>query len=42
MESCVVVLNCNKPADRKNKVLFINGVVYITRERAHSRLSDED
>ncbi|MDX7019449.1 N-6 DNA methylase, partial [Klebsiella aerogenes] len=26
MESCVVVLNCNKSADRKNKVLFINGV----------------
>ena len=42
MESCVVVLNCNKPADRKNKVLFINGVEHVTRERAHSRLSDED
>ena len=25
MESCVVVLNCNKSADRK-KVLFINGL----------------
>lgn len=42
MESCVVVLNCNKPAERKNKVLFINGVEHVTRERAHSRLSDED
>ena len=42
MESCVVVLNCNKPHERKNKVLFINGVKYVTRERAHSRLSDED
>ncbi|TYC59498.1 SAM-dependent DNA methyltransferase [Marinobacter sp. BW6] len=42
MESCVVVLNCNKPAERKNKVLFINGVQHVTRERAHSRLSDED
>ncbi|MBC3996021.1 SAM-dependent DNA methyltransferase [Morganella morganii] len=42
MESCVVVLNCNKPCERKNKVLFINGVKYVTRERAHSRLSDED
>ena len=42
MESCVVVLNCNKPAERKNKVLFINGVKHVTREHAHSRLSDTD
>lgn len=42
MESCVVVLNCNKPAERQNKVLFINGVEHVTRERAHSRLSDDD
>jgi type I restriction enzyme M protein len=42
MESCVVVLRCNKPAERKNKVLFINGVEQVTRERAHSRLSDEN
>lgn len=42
MESCVVVLNCNKPAERKNKVLFINGVQHVTRERAHSHLSDND
>jgi len=42
MESCVVVLNCNKPAERLNKVLFINGVELVTRERAHSRLSDDD
>ena len=42
MESCVVVLNCNKPAERKSKVLFINGVEHVTRERAHSRLSDDD
>lgn len=33
------MLNCNKSADRKNKVLFINGVEHVTRERAHSRLS---
>lgn len=39
MESCVVVLNCNKSVERKNKVLFINGVEHVTRERAHSRLS---
>lgn len=42
MESCVVVLNCNKPAERKGKILFINGVEHVTRERAHSRLSDDD
>ncbi|MEZ8280993.1 N-6 DNA methylase [Vibrio splendidus] len=42
MESCVVVLNCNKPFERKNKILFINGVEHVTRERAHSRLSDDD
>ena len=42
MESCVVVLNSNKPAERKNKVLFINGVDHVTRERAHSRLSKDD
>jgi len=42
MESCVVVLNCNKQSERKNKVLFINGVEHVTRERAHSRLSDEN
>lgn len=42
MESCVVVLNCNKPVERKNKILFINGVEHLTRERAHSRLSNDD
>ncbi|MGZ8955655.1 MAG: type I restriction-modification system subunit M, partial [Methylovulum sp.] len=42
MESCVVVLRRNKSADRQNKILFINGVEHVTRERAHSRLSDEN
>jgi type I restriction enzyme M protein len=42
MESCVVVLNCNKPPERIEKILFINGVKHVTRERAHSRLSDND
>lgn len=42
MESCVVVLNCNKSVDRKNKILFVNGVKQVTRESAHSYLSDED
>ncbi len=42
MESCVVVLNCNKPAERKNKILFVNGLEHVTRERSHSHLSDND
>jgi len=42
MESCVVVLSYNKPTERKNKILFINGVGQVTRERAHSRLSERD
>lgn len=42
MESCVVVLNSNKSIERKDKVLFINGIEHVTRERAHSRLSDDD
>jgi type I restriction enzyme M protein len=42
MESCVVVLRMSKPAARKNKILFINGVAEVTRERAHSRLSNHN
>ncbi len=42
MESCVVVLRNKKPKARKNKILFINGVEKVTRERAHSRLSDDN
>ena len=42
MESCVVVLNMDKSAERKNKILFINGVKNVTRERAHSRLTEDD
>jgi type I restriction enzyme M protein len=39
MESCVLILRKNKNDARKNKILFINGVKEVTRERAHSRLS---
>ena len=42
MESCVVILRMNKPSLRKNKVLFINGVKEVTRERAFSFLSDKN
>lgn len=39
MEACIVVLRLNKPSERKNKILFINGVHEISRERASSFLS---
>ncbi|EHU5127724.1 type I restriction-modification system subunit M [Vibrio parahaemolyticus] len=42
MESCVVVLNCNKAIERKNKILFVDGAAHVTRERAHSHLSEND
>lgn len=34
MESCVVVCNRKKPAKRKGKVIFIDAVNKVTRERA--------
>ena len=40
MESCIVVLRLSKPTERKKKILFINGVHEVTRERASSFLSD--
>ena len=42
MESCVIILRMDKPKERKNKVLFINGVKEVTRERAFSFLSDKN
>ncbi|WP_158143666.1 class I SAM-dependent DNA methyltransferase (plasmid) [Candidatus Liberibacter asiaticus] len=42
MESCIVVLRCTKPLIRKNKILFINGKEHVTREQAHSYLSNDD
>ena len=41
MEACVVVCRMSKSAARRNKVLFINAVGEVTRERAQSFLSDE-
>jgi len=32
----------NKPKERKNKVLFINGIKEVTRERAFSFLRDKN
>ena len=41
MEACVVICRMNKPKERKNKVLFINAVHEVTRERAQSFLTYE-
>jgi type I restriction enzyme M protein len=41
MESCIVVCNRKKPSRRKNKVLFIDAVGEVTRERAQSYLKAE-
>jgi type I restriction enzyme M protein len=41
MESCVVVCNRKKPTNRKGKVIFIDAVNDVTRERAQSFLKSE-
>ena len=41
MESCVVVCNRRKPAARKGKVLFIDALNEVARERAQSFLKPE-
>jgi type I restriction enzyme M protein len=41
MEACIVICRMNKPVSRKNRVLFINAVHEVTRERAQSFLESE-
>ena len=41
MEACIVVCRTSKPSDRKGKVLFINAVGEVTREKAQSFLKEE-
>ncbi|MGJ0485997.1 MAG: type I restriction-modification system subunit M [Methylomicrobium sp.] len=41
MESCIVVCNRNKPAAHKHKVVFIDALKEVTRERAQSFLKPE-
>lgn len=41
MEACIVVCRSNKPKGRKGKILFINAVNEVTRERAQSFLTEE-
>jgi type I restriction enzyme M protein len=41
MEACVVICRSAKAKERRNKILFINAVNEVTRERAQSFLTDE-
>ena len=41
MEACVVVCRTSKPKARRNKILLINAVNEVTRERAQSFLTDD-
>jgi len=41
MEACVVICRMNKPKERRNKVLFINALKEVTRERAQSFLTED-
>jgi len=41
MESCIVICRARKPAERVGKVLFIDAVNEVTRERAQSFLTDD-
>ena len=40
MEACVVICRTAKPKERRGKILFINAVNEVTRERAQSFLTD--
>jgi len=40
MEACVVVCRAAKPKARKGRILFINAISEVTRERAQSFLTD--
>jgi type I restriction enzyme M protein len=41
MEACVVVCRTSKPKPRRGKILFINAVNEVTRERAQSFLTND-
>ncbi len=40
MEAVVIILRCQKPAEQRGRVLFINAVNEVARERAQSFLRD--
>ncbi len=41
MEACVVICRTAKPKERRGKILFINALKEVTRERAQSFLTEE-
>lgn len=41
MEACVVICRTKKPREHRNRILFINAVNEVTRERAQSFLTDD-
>ena len=41
MEACIVICRTAKPKEHRNKILFINAVNEVTRERAQSFLTDD-
>jgi type I restriction enzyme M protein len=41
MEACIVICRTAKPKERRNRILFINAVNEVTRERAQSFLTDD-
>ena len=41
MEACILICNKNKPAERKNKILFINALNEVTRKNSQSYLEDK-
>jgi type I restriction enzyme M protein len=41
MEACIVICRTAKPKVRRGKILFINAVGEVTRERAQSFLTDD-
>jgi type I restriction enzyme M protein len=41
MEACVVICRTTKPKPRKRRILFINAVNEVTRERSQSFLADD-
>lgn len=40
MEACVVICRARKPVERRGRILFINAVDQVTRERTQSYLTD--
>ena len=40
MEACVILCRMQKPAERRGRILFLNAVNEVTRERAQSFLTE--